>query len=85
MQELNARHSASVAAKLDAMKQQQHQQQGQSQGQGQGQKTAPWAQQRDTRPLPTRSLTPSSDFWRQSQQDAQQASQGLQEVCVACR
>jgi hypothetical protein len=80
MQELNARHSASVAAKLDAMKQHQQQQHGQEQNQGHAQ----WAQQQGPRPLPGRSLTPGSDFWRQSQQDVQQAaSQGLQEVRIA--
>ena len=81
MQELNARHSASVAAKLDALKQQQQQQQQHGQGQHQG--AAPWGQQQGSRQLPGRSLTPGSDFWRQSQQDKQQpASQGLQEVIV---
>jgi hypothetical protein len=83
MQELNARHSSSVAAKLDALKQQQQQQQQQSQqhGQGQNQGTAPWGQQQGPRQLPGRSLTPGSDFWRQTQQDKQPAaSPGLQEV-----
>jgi hypothetical protein len=81
MQELNARHSASVAAKLDALKQQQQQQQ---HGQGQNHGTAPWGQQQQgSRQLPGRSLSPGSDFWRQSQQDKQQpASQGLQEVTL---
>lgn len=81
MQELNARHSASVAAKLDALKQQQQQQQQHGQGQHQG--AAPWGQQQGSRQLPGRSLSPGSDFWRQSQQDKQQpASQGLQEVTL---
>jgi hypothetical protein len=83
MQELNARHSASVAAKLDAMKQQQQQQQhGQGHhGQGQSQGLSPWGQQQGPRPLPGRSLTPGSDFWRQTEQDPQRpASQGLQEA-----
>jgi 5'-AMP-activated protein kinase regulatory beta subunit len=81
MQELNARHSASVAAKLDALKQQQQQQQ---HAQGQNHGTAPWGQQQQgSRQLPGRSLSPGSDFWRQSQQDKQRpASQGLQEVLV---
>jgi hypothetical protein len=80
MQELNARHSASVAAKLDALKQQQQQQQ---HGQGQHHGAAPWGQQQGSRQLPGRSLSPGSDFWRQSQQDKQQpASQGLQEVIL---
>ncbi len=79
MQELNARHSASVAAKLDALKQQQ-----QAQGQ-QGSPGPPPGQRRDTRQVPKRSLSPNSDFWRQSQRQAQQsASQNLQEVRACC-